>query len=1094
MGIRATRHQSLLAYLLFNRHLSQQREHVAFVFWSESEEAQALNNLRKALHHIRRQLPYAERFIHSDAKTVQWRPDSAIVCTFDVSEFEDRLESIRRLRDLGDIRGAHASLRLAVELYRGDLLPSCYDDWILAAREQLRDRYLNALGEMTELLEGEHQFAEAIQYANQRLRTDPLSEQAYRHLMQLHIYNEDPGSALRVYHTCATMLKSEFGTVPSQLTQTLYEHLMLSSSPSPTILTSPMTTQMVGRDMQWKQLQQTWAYVLHGHTHCVVVTGEAGIGKTRLIEEFCTWLKQRDILVTYTRAYAAEGALAFSPIADWLRVEDMRTRWQQQLDSVWLTELARIVPELLVEMPELERPQPINESWQRKRLFEAMAHAVTACGWPLVLALDDLQWCDRETLECLHFLLRYSSDTPLLFVGGLRLGEVRLDHGSDHPLASLLFQLHSHAQVVEIELGPLDLDATAALATSIIGKTLSQDSLEQLFHDSQGNPLFASEIVRSSFEGSQVGASGFDTIVALPRKVQAMIQARLSQLSPAARSIADMAAIMGREFAADVLTIACRNDVTVDLLVSGLDELWQRRIVRERGTRTYDFSHDRIRDVVLASMGPAQRRQLHRYAAEALETLHVASLSEISAQLAAHYDEAGDADQAMPHYFRAANVLHELFAFRDEKLLLEKGLRCLMTLPNSQIRDRHKLSLLLALASAYVFLSGISSEEMRRICEAALPLCNRQGYEEDLFRAQRGLWLHYLCLGRASMAAEYASKNLALSKVLDRVALVAESERCLGIAMTMLGHHLDAIWHFDQAVRLNPPENMLVIGGVLESGYGLDYMVWSSIPLWIGGYSAQALVRNEQGMALSRASQIPFNIVIGLEFVGRLHCYLRQFEIVHQAAVEMLDIATRYEFGDYVNVAKMLLGWAMVHGVEADRPRALLLINEGIAGCIAVQMFADLTFYYALLAEVQFMVDQIYAAIATLDNAIALAEQNGERYWLSELYRLKGEYHHAIPIQDSLDVAVENYFVQALEIARVQMAKSLELRAAMSLTKLMVSQDRYDQALQLLKPIYDWFSEGMDTHDLVKARKLLHTLSSPGTQPRVNRSMQRIAK
>jgi DNA-binding SARP family transcriptional activator len=1083
-GIRAARHQSLLAYLLFNRRTHQVREHVAFVFWPESEESQALNNLRKALHHIRRQLPDADQFIYSDAKVVQWRPDATFA--LDVHEFEGHLESARRKREASDLAGMRTSLARAIELYHGDLLPSCYDDWIITLREQLRDRYLSALAELTVLSEEQGQLPEAIRYANQRLRADPLSEQVYRHLMQLHVRNGDPGSALRVYHACATTLKKEFGAQPGKLTQTVYEQLVSGDGLAAKVTALPTATQMVGREAEWKRMQQAWMHVLRGHTQSLLVEGDAGIGKTRLIEEFCTWAAQHDVPVAYTRAYAAEGALAFAPIADWLRTENFRPRWQR-LDESWLTELARIVPELLVELPNLPRPQPITEGWERKRLFEAIARAIDACGRPLALALDDLQWCDRETLEWLHYLLRFDSAAPLLLIGGLRLGEVQLDHGSEHPLASLLFELRAHDQVTEIELGPLDRVETEALAASMaghVGQSLPSSTLERLFHDSQGNPLFAGEMIRATLDGERADGGTYDSVIALPPRVQAMIQARLSQLSPAARSIANAAAIIGREFAVDVLAATCRDEVASDRLVQGLDELWQRRIVRDTstlgmGALTYDFSHDRIRDVVVAGISPALRRQLHRRVAESLEALHADSLAEVSAQVAVHFDEAGDPNTASAYYLRAAEVLHDLFAYRDEKALLEKGLRCLSSLPSSRARDERRLSFLLALGPVHVVLSGVASLEMRRICEEALPLCTSPGHEEQLFRAQRGLWLHYLLRGQGAMAVEYAGKMLALSKSQGDEAWIAESERCLGIATASMGRNLDARRHFEEAIRLYPPERMLETLGVLEPMYGLDYVIWYSAALWVGGYPDQAVMRSDQGMALLRASQLPFSVVNGLEFVGRLRYFLGQPEAARRAALELLEVATKYEFGDYVNIGRIQLGWAKAHDADGDVIQALALFKEGLAGVIAAHVFADLTLYYAMLAEIQFMAGRIDDSLATLDNAIELADPNGEAFLLSELWRLRGEYHRRVDV--SADV--ERFLAKALEIAQEQQAKSLELRAAVSLARLWSSAGRGEAAYQLLQPVYAWFTEGLDTRDLTEARELLRILSLSTPQP-----------
>jgi predicted ATPase len=247
--------------------------------------------------------------------------------------------------------------------------------------------------------------------------------------------------------------------------------------------------------------------------------------------------------------------------------------------------------------------------------------------------------------------------------------------------------------------------------------------------------------------------------------------------------------------------------------------------------------------------------------------------------------------------------------------------------------------------------------------------------------------------------------------------------------------------------------------------------------LWIGGYPAQALARCEQGMALLRASQLPFSVANGLEFVGRIGYFLGQPEVVRRTALETLEVAAKYEFGDYVSIGKLLLGWAMAHDADGDKTHAIALINEGLAANIAADVYGDLTLYSAMLAEVQFMAGRVDEALATLDNAIELADPNGEAFLLSELWRLKGEYQQNA--NDSADV--EGFLTKALEIAQEQQAKSLELRAAVSLARLWSRAGREETAYQLLQPIYAWFTEGLDTRDLIEARMLLEALGErPG--------------
>ncbi len=1071
-GINAARLQSLLAFLLLHRHTPQSREHLAFLFWPDSVETQALNNLRKALHHLRRQLPDADLCIQADAKTVQWMPNAPF--TLDISAFEQELDSARRSREHGDSSALRAHLTSAASVYLGDLLPGCYDDWIVPKREQLRDQFLTALSQLTSLLEDQEEYAAAIQFANQCLRHDPLSEPAYRHLMQLHMSNGDTGSALRVYHTCVTMLQRELGVPPSELTRQIYARLLNSnklSAPSPELL--PSSTRLVGQGAEWTQLQHILESIAHGKPHCVAVFGEAGLGKTRLIEECCAWATQRDLATTYTRAYAAEGALAYAPVAAWLRTESFKPRWQR-LDSVWLTELARVLPELLAERPGLPTPRPMTESWQRKQLFEALARAIQACGRPLVLALDDAQWCDRDTLEWLHFLLRFDSNAPLLLILGVRLGEVLLDASSDHPLATLLFDLQAQQQVSELELEALSQAETFELASQVAGQPLSQAALQQVYRDSQGNPLFTIEMVRARLgplNGDSDAKGNGDQVAALPPKVQAMIRTRLAQLSPPARAIANIAAVIGREFTTEVASLVCQTEITPDAFVQGLDELWQRRIVREQGADAYDFSHDRIRDVVAAGISTARRRLLHRRVAEALMRTHGESREQVSARIAAHLDASGAFEEAIPHYLLAARVAHDVIAYEEEADLLQKGLWALEKLPVGAQRDEHKLTFLLARAFALLPSSGAADAEMMQLYKDALPLCTLPGHEAQLYQAQRGLWLYHLWQAQASLARDFAQKNLALFGATDDRTRAGEAERCYAMTEWMLGNLSSAHRHIEQAIRLNRTEDMVRQSDVMDLWHGTDHVNTSAIMLWLSGYPDQALKRSDEGIAFNRALRQPFAVVCALEFHAVMHYLLGRPAEGSRAADEMLALSEQYGFLQNVDIGYSHRGWSLA--AQGQATLGMTILKQGIDGCTRSRMFMMLTLYWAMLARIQADEGLLEEAQASLAEAFALVERNDERFWLAELHRLQGELHLASG--DRVEAA-EACYQQALAVARQQGAKSLELRAAVRLARLWQRADNLRKALDLLSTTYACFTEGFDTADLIEAWALLGEL------------------
>ena len=664
--IASPRLQVLLAFLALQRGKPQRRQALAFALWPDSTDAQAQTNLRTLLSRLHTVLPDLYQLLQIDSRSVGWHPDVAL--ELDVASFEDALGGADAAARCGDGDAADVALERAVGIYSGDLLPDCSDEWLATEREHLRLILLGALEQLVATLEQRREYAAAIVHARRLVHLDPLNEAGYLTLMRLYSLVGSRASALRVYHSCASTLQDELGVTPGAALTAAYALLLASETPRQPdgrVEGGSAPARLVGRDREWQRMLGTWQIAASGRPRLLVLSGVAGIGKTRLAQELLNWASRQGILAATAQCYVAEGDLAFAPVTTWLRSAAMRPGLGR-LAPEWLGEVARVTPDLMPGRAAVGTRGALTETWQRQRLFDALARAVLPPGRPILLCIDDLQWCSRDTLDWLHFLLRFDAQARLLVVGTVRTDEV----APGHPLAELLNALRQESRLVEVSLDPLTLEETAALAGLVAHHVLDPTEAARLYAETEGNPLFVVETVQAQLvasaartvrpvgdipvRSSPVGAMD------VPPGVQAVIAWRLGQVTPTARSLLGIAAVIGRSFTVGLLEQVAR--VQEDALLAALDEIWQRRIVREHGPDAYDFTHDKLRAVAYAELSPVRRQSLHRRVAEVLEAENAADLDAVAGQLALHYQRAGVPERAAHFYLRAARAARRVYA------------------------------------------------------------------------------------------------------------------------------------------------------------------------------------------------------------------------------------------------------------------------------------------------------------------------------------------------------------------------------------------------------------------------------------------------
>jgi len=669
--------QALLTYLILDPGQAHFRYQIAYAFWPDSSESQARTNLRHLIHLLHKALPDCDRFFDFDTQTLQWR--EAGPYSLDVSEFVSLIApgpgSIPSRDDLDQ----------AVRLYQGDLLPSCYDDWIIPERERLRHAYLSTLESLSEIAENSRDYRTGLDYTRRLLLADPLHTRGNRRLIRLCSLLEDRPAALKAYQAYASLIKNELGIQPDQEMQDLYTYIKDQMGKEASLPIFEAQLPLVGRQGEWQKLQADWRTAKAGNPQIVFVRGEAGIGKTRLVNELVAWSARQGIRTATAFCYPAEGSLPYAPVVSWLRSLPL-----PHLDPVWLTEISRLLPELTQKYPKLPPPAPFTDSWQRLRLFEALARAILTGRTPQLLLIEDIHWCDQDTLEWLHYLLRFDSQAPVLIVATERSEE---NLPADHPLQVLKATLAGSSSLNDIELKPLGRDESLQLAAqaylSAANQVITQPVAESMYRQTEGNPLFIVEMIRLGAPLQDTTNSSDGTIL-LSDKVQNILKRRISQVTPATYELLCLAATIGREFHLEVLIQAREDDL--EKIFQALDELVNRRIIQEISPEVYDFTHDRLRQAAFDGLSTAHRRLLHRRVAEAYVTLSTPRVDARNAEIAVHYEHAGLILPAINYYRKAASTAASIFANTEAIHYLRDAITLANSLnpdsPNAEIKSQ----------------------------------------------------------------------------------------------------------------------------------------------------------------------------------------------------------------------------------------------------------------------------------------------------------------------------------------------------------------------------------------------------------------------
>lgn len=1073
-AIDSVRLQSFLVYLLLHHGIPQNRQYVSFILWPDSSERQARTNLRKLIHQLNTTFPEIHNYLDDDGKTLLWKDEQSYF--LDVKEFERAIERAENAMANKDHHSAIDAFKYTVSLYGNDLFPPCYDEWIEAPRERFRNRFIQSLETLTGLLTEHRDYHTAISYANQLLGYDPVHEGAARQLMTLYSLVGERARALRVYHTLTKTLSRELGVKPEGPSEELYKRLLSMDSgeeqlPAQTThRASSIHTPFVGRHEEWKLLLQSWTTASTLTPLFTLVSGEAGIGKTRLLEELMYWSTRQGIVTAKTRSYAVEGKIAFGPLTEWLRSKPVYDALHS-VEPESLREVSRLLPEINQEYPDLPPSDPLTESWQRRKFLEALSDALTAPSRPLLLIIDDLQWCDRETLEFLNFLYRTKPDARFLIAGSVRPEEI----GNGHPLTDLLTDIRKSDQLTEIHLSPLNKEDTRILAGHLLEAEIDNENAQQLFHNTEGNPLFIVETIRmetGSLSGNiTVPATGSQSVThttGLPPKVKTTIQRRLLQLSETSRELVYLAAIIGREFTFDVLYHI--SELDEHAFVNALNELWQKGIIREQGTDTYDFSHDKIREVAYHGISNTRRRYSHKRIAETYETLYSEIPDNIASRIAFHYEQAHHFEKAINYYHISANAVLKVYAYDDAIKNFQKALSLLEHVTDETERNKIGIELEIALGNPLVATLGYGATEVKRVYSRIITRYRKLNIPSQP-PVIRALALNSLARGEIDQAYDFGRQLMNRAKQENSSLALVEAHYVLGVVLFWMGNYEQSKKHLELALEYYSPDEADKHITLFSQDAGVICLVRLALTNWYYGYPDLAVQQGNE--AVERADYLghPLTRAYALNYASWVHIEYGNIEQVGRYTSRLIEHCEQWDLQFWPHSAAAMDAW--LRNENNTTREWIQKIRESLNTFPTVGHVLHRP--YVLLLAIKCFVNakKVDEGLKVVHEALHLSKRTGERYLDAEYYRLKGILlaHR----KNHSDIEIESCFLKSLQIARSQRSKSLELRTLLSLAEFYQSCNstkKYKDTLTSLTALREEFTEGFQSADLLKAKHL----------------------
>ncbi|HJY79885.1 MAG TPA: adenylate/guanylate cyclase domain-containing protein [Candidatus Binatia bacterium] len=873
--------------------------------------------------------------------------------------------------------------------------------------------------------------------------------------------------------------------------------------------------QFVGRQNEMAQLRRALELAKESRGQIVAAMGEPGVGKSRLFHEF-KLISQTDCLVLETFSVSHGKAYPYLPLIDLLKnyfqitLQDDERKRREKVTGKVLTldrSLEDTLPYLFILLSVSESTSSLAQmdpQIHKRRTFDAIKRLLVreSLNQPLILIFEDLHWLDAETQAFLVLLGESLATTKILLLVNYR-PEYRHEWGNK-------------SFYTQLRLDALGQDDAQALLTTLLGDSPDLQPLKQFIRQkTEGNPFFMEEIVQALQEQEMlpdprrvgtahlnVGAYGFGLVPStgptlrptdlhLPATVQAVLASRIDRLPPEEKEFLQTLSVIGKEFPFGLLKQVVNK--SEDELQRLLSHLQAAEFIYEQPAFPeveYTFKHALTQEVAYNSLLMERRKILHERTAQAIEALFHSRLDDHYGALAHHYSRSGNTLKAVEYLSLAGQQAVQRSAYTEAISHLSNASESLKTLLDTPERAQREITLQTTLALALMATQGQAAPEVERAYTRARELCQQLGQTPQLFPTLSGLCGFYLVRGELPTTRELGERLLSLAQCEQDPALLLRAHGVLGFTLYYLGEFASAREHSEQAIALYDSQQHYFSA----FNPGVVALSCAALALWHLGYPDQALKRSQEALTLAQELSHPFSLVYALGYAARFHQLRQEGQAVKERIEAALTLATEQGFPSLIVFVTSLKGWVLAEQGRVEE--GITQMRQSIAARQAARAGLDRPYSLALLAEAYGKGGQAEEGLTALAEALAQVDKNGERYYEAELYRLKGQLTlqqfqvsgSKFQAQSSPASGVrrpvseaEECFNKAVEIARKQQAKSLELRAVMSLSRLWQQQGKTAEARQMLAEIYNWFTEGFDTADLKEAKVLLEELEGRTT-------------